>query len=105
AAIALVAWLVYYVGRLQGPSSAAFVCGVLVPGVIVLVSLVCARIAHLVGYDLEHAETELRALNASLERRIAERTEALEDSRDRLDQYFTLLTSLQDPAHVEKTFD
>lgn len=105
AAIAAAAWLVYYVGNREGPGSAAFVCGVVVPGVVLLVILVCARIAHLVGADLGRAEAELRGLNRSLERRVAERTEVLEERRDRLEQYFSLITSLQDPGHAEKTFE
>src|SRR5262249_23511351 len=48
---------------------------------------------------------ELQTLNASLENRVAERTAALEESRDHLDQFFTITTSMQDPDNVEKTFD
>jgi PAS domain S-box-containing protein len=90
----LVSWVIYTVGHRSGPASAALVSGGLVLAIIFLVSLVSARLAHLVGSDLEWAEQELRlqegqtrayaaeleAANASLERRIAERTAALADA-------------------------
>ena len=48
---------------------------------------------------------ELQTLNLSLEKRVSERTSALEESRDHLEQFFTLMTALQDPDNLEKTFD
>ncbi len=48
---------------------------------------------------------ELQRSYAHLERRIAERTRALESARDLLDAFFRISTSRMDPDNIEKTYD
>jgi PAS domain S-box-containing protein len=48
---------------------------------------------------------ELERSYADLERRIAERTHALEAVRDLLDDFFRITTSRMDPHNIDKTFD
>jgi two-component system, NtrC family, sensor kinase len=48
---------------------------------------------------------ELERSYATLERRIAERTHALEAVRDLLDAFFRISTSRLDPDNIDKTFD
>ncbi len=48
---------------------------------------------------------ELERSYADLERRIAERTHALEAARDLLDAFFRISTSRMDPENIDKTFD
>jgi PAS domain S-box-containing protein len=48
---------------------------------------------------------ELERSYADLERRIAERTHALEAARDQLDAFFRITTSRLDPHNIDKTFD
>src|SRR5581483_7768849 len=112
-------WMTSFISQKESGPSAALVAALLVVAALLLVSYICARIAGVVGGDLERAEQELRAaegqsrqyaaelqvLNASLEKRVAERTTALEVSRDHLEQFFTIITSLENPDNVEKTFD
>jgi PAS domain S-box-containing protein len=114
-----VAWLMHFASRHEDPTAAALLSAVLVVAAIFPVSIICARIAQTVGGELLRAEqglreaekesrayaAELQALNASLEERVVERTAALEESRDHLEQFFTITTSLQDPDNVEKTLD
>jgi two-component system, NtrC family, sensor kinase len=116
--VCAVAWLMHAASQ-QRASSAALVSAVLAVAAIFFVSLVCMRIAASIGADLDRAEHErrdaerqsreysgeLRRLNASLEQRVVQRTEALEASRDHLDQFFTITTSLQDPNNLEKSLD
>ena len=117
--IAVVAGLTHVLGGTRGTSQAALVTALLTVAAMFLASFLCDRIAQAVSFSLEEAEDKLRqaeqesrhyaarleVLNASLERRVAERTAALEAGRDRLDQFFTILTSLQNPDNAEKTFD
>jgi PAS domain S-box-containing protein len=117
--VCLVAWLMHIVSHGQSPSVAALFSAVLVVGAIFPVSFICTHLTrHVVGAldkadrELREAErqsrtyaAELQTLNACLERRVTERTAALEESRDHLDQFFTITTALQDPDNVEKTFD
>jgi signal transduction histidine kinase len=112
-------WLTSLISQKESAPSAALVAALLVVAALLLVSFICARIAGVVGGDLERAEEELREaegqsrqyaeelqiLNASLEKRVVERTTALEVSRDHLEQFFTIITSLENPDNVEKTFD
>lgn len=88
ATVALVAWLTFVVDKYRGASSAALLAALFLVGGVIVVSLVCAYIARLVGAELEQAEQGLReseqqtreyadrleALNASLEKRVHERT-------------------------------
>jgi len=117
--VCLVAWLMYLIRQRESAPSAALVSALLVVAAILLVSIICVRIARTVGGDLERVDLELReaegrsrhyaaelqALNTSLERRVVERTTALEASRDHLDQFFSITTSLENPDNVERTFD
>ena len=48
---------------------------------------------------------ELARSYADLERRISERTRALEAVRDLLDAFFRISTSRLDPDNIDKTFD
>ena len=48
---------------------------------------------------------ELARSHATLERRISERTRALEAVRDLLDAFFRISTSRLDPDNIDKTFD
>jgi signal transduction histidine kinase len=48
---------------------------------------------------------KLKKLNATLEKRVTDRTAALVASRDRLDQFFSIFTSLQNPNNADKTFE
>jgi PAS domain S-box-containing protein len=119
-AVIVVAWLMYLVSQSQGtPSGAALVSAALVVAAIFIVSLLCLRIAGSLGGELERAQrdlqemnqlskayaAELQAVNTTLELRIAERMTALRESRDYLEQFFTISTALQDPGGIEKTFD
>jgi signal transduction histidine kinase len=117
--IAAVAWATHLVARSGGTDSAALITALLAVAAMFLVSFLCHRIARTVSADLEDVQQRLRdaeqasrsyagrleALNVSLEQRVVERTAALAASRDRLDQFFTILTSLQNPDNAEKTFD
>jgi PAS domain S-box-containing protein len=117
--VAVVAWLTHVLGRSGGSDSAALITSLLAVAFMFLVSFLCDRIARAVSTNLEEVQAKLRgaeqesrnyatrleSLNLSLERRVVERTAALEASRDRLDQFFTILTSLQNPDNAEKTFD
>jgi signal transduction histidine kinase len=117
--VAVVAWLTLVLGRSGDTDSAALSTALLAVAAIFLASFLCERIARAVSANLEDVQQKLRdaeqesrsyatrleALNQSLERRVIERTAALETSRDRLDQFFTILTSLQNPDNAEKTFD
>lgn len=119
ALVVLVAGLTHLLGRARGGAPAALIAALLAVGAMFLAAFLCDRIARAVGANLGRAEHKLRvaerqsreyanrleALNASLELRVAERTEELEANRDRLDQFFTILTSLQNPDNAEKAFD
>jgi signal transduction histidine kinase len=117
--VAVVAWLTHLLGRSGGSDSAALITALLAVAAMFLASFLCDRIARTVSANLEDVQQKLRdaelesrsyatrleALNLSLEQRVVERTAALETSRDRLNQFFTILTSLQNPDNAEKTFD
>jgi PAS domain S-box-containing protein len=117
--VAGVAWLTHVLGGSKQPSSAAFITALLAVAAICFATFLCDRIARSVSADIEEVDHRLRfaeqqsrenanrleALNLTLEKRVAERTEELEESRYRLDQFFTILTSLQNPDSVEKAFD
>jgi PAS domain S-box-containing protein len=110
--VCLVAWLMHLVSHRQTISSAALLAAVLVVASLFLVSLICTRIARSVGGELEQSEqrsreyaARLQALNTALEQRVAERTAALEQSRDRLDQFFSITTSLTNPDNVDRTLE
>jgi PAS domain S-box-containing protein len=109
--VCIVGWLMHLMSR-QQPTAAALFAAVTVVGAIFIVSLVCIRVAATVGADLDRAErqnrsyaAELSRLNATLEQRVLERTEELESSRDHLDQFFSITTSLQDPKNLDKSLD
>ncbi|HEV3204399.1 MAG TPA: ATP-binding protein [Gemmataceae bacterium] len=117
--VAGVAWLTHYLGSSKEPSSAALITALLAVAAMFFAIFLCDRIARSVSANIEQVEHRLRfaeqqsrenanhleALNLSLEKHVAERTEQLEASRDRLEQFFTILTSLQNPDNVEKAFE
>jgi PAS domain S-box-containing protein len=98
--VCVVAWLMHLVGLYVDAESAALLSAFLAVVAIFPVGLICARIARLVGSELERAEQELRqaerqsrsyadevqVLNLSLEERVAGRTAELADSRDRFEK-------------------
>ncbi len=57
------------------------------------------------GLAFNRMTEELERSYADLERRIAERTHALESVRDLLDAFFRIFTSRMDPDNIDKTFD
>src|SRR5262249_49689649 len=85
----------------------------------VLVYFLCHRMAWTINADLEETQRKLReaeqqsrdyaarleSLNAELEQRVLQRTAQLAAGRDRLEQVFTVLASLQNPDTADKTFD
>jgi PAS domain S-box-containing protein len=117
--VCVVSWLMYFASRGQSGTSAALLSAVLAVGAIFPVSFVCLRIARGVATALEQAQRELREserksrgyasdlerLTATLEERVSERTASLEQSREDLEQFFSITTSLQNPDNVERTFD
>jgi PAS domain S-box-containing protein len=115
----VVAWSMHLVSNRPTFTAPALVASMLVVVAIFVVSIICAHIARLVGGDLERAgralqeaekqsrayAADLRALNLALEERVAQRTAALEQSRDHLEQFFSITTSLQNPDNVDRTLD
>ena len=57
------------------------------------------------GLAFNRMTEELERSYADLERRIAERTHALEAVRDLLDAFFRISTSRMEPDNIDKTFD
>jgi PAS domain S-box-containing protein len=117
--VASVAGLTFVVGQSQAQlATGAVLAACLATAAMVVTSFFCLRIARTVGINVERTETDLRdaerqsrayarelkQLNNSLEERVARRTSDLEANRDRLDQFFTLFTSLQNPDSEERTF-
>ena len=120
AAVAVVG-VVTLLGWVFGPEHlAAFVISSILIVIAVLgIWGIRVRSARPVGNDLKRAEqqnrrveqksgtsaAELQSINVTLERRVHERTIELERSRDHLEHFFTISTSLQDPDNFEKTLD
>jgi PAS domain S-box-containing protein len=118
--VCLIAWLTFVIGKFErgGESTVAVGAAFLTVMAMAIVCLVAMIIAASVSAYLERTARELREaeeqsrtyarelkkLNASLEQRVVKRTAALEASRNRLDQFFTILTSLQNPNNEDKTF-
>jgi signal transduction histidine kinase len=89
--IGTVAWLTHVLGGTKEESSAGLITALLAVAAMFLAGFLCERIARVVSANLEEAENKLRAaeqqsrddaarlevLNASLEERVIERTEAL----------------------------
>jgi PAS domain S-box-containing protein len=108
--VCVVAWLMHLVGLYVDAASAALLSAVLVVVALFPVGFICARIARLVGGDLERADQELRdaesrsrnyadqlqALNVHLEQRVLDRTTKLAEVNHELAERNDRLQQLAD---------
>jgi two-component system NtrC family sensor kinase len=86
AIVVLVAWITLLVARHADPSYAALTSAASVGLALVVVGVICARIAGYVGNRLERAEAALQRANDELESRIAARTEELTRAKSLLEE-------------------
>jgi hypothetical protein len=84
--VVFVAWLTHFVSTSLGASTAAICSAVMATLAMILVGVICERVAGHVGERIERAEEALRKSHDELEDRVAERTRELVQAKALLER-------------------